>query len=205
METTDIILSKSLELFKRYGIRSVTMDEIAGQCGISKKTIYQEYADKDNLVKSAMATIIYHLQHGCQTFAQKSQNAIEEMFLAMDMVQGIFEDVNPAMLYDVRKYHYNAYLQLEQHKKEFMHGMIEDNLQRGIREGLYRSDIIVDIIAELHHSLISLLFEQDHFPTKAYSLTTIQKEIITHYLYGIATPKGARLIEQYKQQRTKIK
>ncbi len=203
MEFNDHILGKALELFKRYGIRSVTMDEISGQCGISKKTIYQQYTDKDTLVKSAVRVMLDHVEKGCTHFAAASSNAIEEMFMAMDMVREIFEDVNPAMIYDVRKYHYEAYLELDGHKKQFMRAMIEHNLEQGIQQGLYRADIKIPLMVDLHHNLTNIIFDQEVFSKTPYSIADIQIELITHYLYGLATPKGVKLIDQYKQARQK--
>ena len=204
MEISDQLLTKALELFKRYGIRSVTMDEISGQCGISKKTIYQHFSDKDHLVKTSVQQMLGLVQQGCTRFAAASDNAIHEMFMAMDMIREIFSDVNPAMLYDLRKYHYTAYQELDAHKKNFMRGMVEQNLARGQQEGLYREDIKVPVMVELHNSLTSIIFEQDGFAKMPYGIADIQIEIITHYLYGLSTPKGAKLIDEYKHAQTKI-
>lgn len=203
MEINDQILAKSLELFKRYGIRSITMDEIAGQCGISKKTLYQQYGDKDSLVMASVRCMLDHAEKGCQHYTETSRNAIEAMFMGMDMMREIFEGVNPAMVLDVRKYHYNSYAEIEQHKKQFMNKLIEQNLLKGQSEGLYRTDLKIPIIVELHQIITNLILEHDFPGRSQFSLLEYHAEILTHFLYGIATPKGAKLIDTYKQQRQK--
>src|SRR5690349_6821830 len=130
METGEKILVKAYELFKRYGVRSVTMDEIATQCGVSKKTVYQFFEDKDSLVESIMASVIDKSQKECTMQQQVADNAVHEIFLSMQMVQSMLEGVNPALMYDLRKYHSNAYSRLEEHKHQFMYSFIKKNMER---------------------------------------------------------------------------
>lgn len=205
MEIQEIILQKSFELFKRYGIRSVTMDEIAVQCGMSKKTVYQAFADKDSLVSAIMQKQIASSEEKC-TFAQnKAENAIHEIFLSLDWVHQMFDGVNPAMLFDLRKYHSTVFRMLEGHKKEFLSEIFRKNFERGIEEGLYRPDIKIDILVPLRIHNMTLVFEHDLFPTNKYTLFDIDEAITLHELYGVATAKGIKMIEKYIKQHNKSK
>lgn len=203
MEPQEIIAQKAFELFKRYGIRSVTMDEIAGQCGVSKKTVYQYFEDKDTLVSSIMSSIIHNAETCCASFPKVAENAVHEVFLTADMVQEMMDGINPAMMHDLRKYHNRVFAQLEKHKQQFIYTMIKNNMERGIEEGLYREDIKIEVLTRYQLHNMSLVFEKDIFPKSKYTLSEIDYEITLYNLYGLATPKGAKLIEKYKQQRLK--
>ena len=203
MDPRERILSKAHDLYFRYGIRSVTMDEIAGQCGISKKTIYQFFEDKDALVGAVMDSVINNTQGTCTTDQAKSANAIHEVFLALQMVQEMFSAMTPTVLFDVQKHHPNAYERLEQHKSKFLFTVLINNIERGKQEGLYREDFNDDIIARMRLQTIFMPFNPDIFPKGKFSLSLIEQELTEHFIYGIATAKGIKLIQKYKQERIK--
>lgn len=203
MEMKELILTKSFELFKRYGIRSVTMDEIAVQCGMSKKTVYQSFADKDSLVAAIMQKQISTSEEKCLLSQKSAENAIHEIFLSLNWVHEMFDGVNPAMLFDLRKYHSLVFRNLETHKQEFLSNIFRLNFERGISEGLYRPEIKIDILVPLRIHNMTLVFEQHLFPSNKYTLFEIDEAITLHELYGVATPKGIELIEQYNKQYNK--
>jgi AcrR family transcriptional regulator len=204
MEVRDRIIARAVSLFRRYGIRSITMDELAGQCGISKKTLYQHFEDKDSLVSTLVDGMIVHAEKGCTVMHQKAENAVQEVFLSMDMVEEMFEGVNPNMVYDLRKYHSAAYSLLEKHKTEFLYDIVKKNLRRGIEEGLYRAEIDVELMSALQLYNMEFAFNPPDHIKERYSLSTLDMELTLHFLHGIATTRGERLIEKYKQQRIKL-
>lgn len=203
MELSETVMMKSYELFKRYGLRSVTMDEIAVQCGMSKKTVYQLFEDKDTLIGSIMDHHIKQAETNCLKAQSESENAIHEIFLSLDWVHKMFDGVNPALLFDMRKYHSSIFQRLETHKRTFLSDIFRKNFERGIAEGLYRPEIKIDILVPLRIHNMTLVFEHDLFPTNKYTLYDIDKEISLHELYGIATARGIKLIEKYIKQRHK--
>jgi len=202
MEVKDRILQKANDLFMRYGIRSVTMDEIAGQLGISKKTIYQFYSDKDELVHAVFHEIMQKNHDNCIKYREDSDNAIHEQFLASDMVQEMFANMNPSILFDMQRFHPKVFAEFEKYKKEFIYSILKDNIKRGIAEGLFREDIDVDIIARLQLLTVSLLHD-DEFVQYKNGLAAIERQTKEFFLYGLATAKGQKLIQKYKQQRQK--
>src|SRR5829696_9202746 len=105
MEVKERILVKAHELFNRYGIRSVSMDDIAAQLGMSKKTLYQYYADKEELVSGVFIAIIEGNKTRCLSDKKLADNAVHEVFLAFDMVQEMFSKMNPVVIFDLQKYH----------------------------------------------------------------------------------------------------
>jgi TetR/AcrR family transcriptional regulator, cholesterol catabolism regulator len=203
METKERILLKATELYMRYGIRSVSMDDIAVQSGVSKKTIYQFYADKEELIEAVFLGEISHSESCCDRDRAASANAIEEVFLAMEMVEEMFRSMNPSLLYDIQKHHPRAYQHFENHKNEYLHMVIRENLQRGIAEGLYREDFNADIITRFRLESMMLPFNPDFRTKGKYNLADMEVELTLHFLYGIVNPKGYRLILKYQQDRNK--
>jgi AcrR family transcriptional regulator len=201
MEIQERIRQKADELFRRYGIRSVTMDEIATQLGMSKKTIYQYYTDKDQLVDAVAVDEIRFSQECCLKDAAVSANAIEEIFRVMEFVEVMFRNMNPSMLHDLEKYHPLGYKKFLEHKNKFLYEMIRNNIERGIREELYRPEIDVEIMSRYRLEAMMLVFNSNLFPPSKFNLVKLHQEILEHFLYGLATMKGYKLILKYKQQR----
>lgn len=201
----DRIQEKAAELYDRYGIRSVTMDEIASQLGISKKTIYLSFADKEELVDAVFNTRMAENKTQCLSDQQCSVDAIHEVFLAWDMVAEMMEKLNPNILYDLEKYHPSVYKKFQAHKHDFLYKIIVANIERGKKEELYRSDINADIIARFRIATIMISFNKDIFPGNKYNLLEVEQNIIFHFLYGMSSPKGLKLIQKYQQQRLENK
>ncbi len=203
IDTKARIKLQATDLFMRYGIRSVSMDDIANNLGMSKKTIYQYYADKDELVDSVIEEEITHNEMCCQTDINESDNAVHELFLAMDMVLEMFRSMNPSVLYDMEKYHPRAYQKFLKHKNDYLYNVIRENLIRGMREDLYRDDINIDIISRFRVEIVMLPFNPAFQAKVKHNLAEIEQEIILHYLFGLVNMKGYKLILKYKQERTK--
>ena len=199
------IQQKARELFMRYGFRSVTMDEIAGQTGISKKTLYQFFEDKDALVEAVMHTELEYMQTQCKKQVKEAENAIEEIFLDMDAMEAVMDAMNPQIVFDLEKFYPRTFEKFKKHKNNFLLDVIRKNLERGIEEELYRNDFDIDIIARFRLESAFVIFNPEIFPHSKYSLIKVSTEVYYHYLHGIATTKGKKLIEKYIQQRKKSK
>lgn len=203
MEAKERILLRAHELFNKYGIRSVSMDDIAAQLGMSKKTLYQYYTDKDELVNAVFVAMMEQNQTQCKQDRQQSENPIHEIFLAFDMVQEMFTNMNPAVLFEMQKYHPATFRKFQEYKNGFLYQMIRTNIENGIREELYRADIDVDVLTRYRIHSIMLAFDPEVFPTNRSRLVHIEQQLLENFLYGLATPKGQKLIQKYKNQRTK--
>lgn len=205
MEVQERIVQKSHELFMRYGIRSISMDEIAGQLAMSKKTIYQYFPDKDALVDAVLDIEINRNETECVNHRNCCENAVHEIFLATDMVREMLKGMNPVILFDLERHHPKAFKKFSDHKNKFFYGIIKDNLERGIKEELYRPDISIDIICRFRITSMFLIFNQDVFPSSKFNISEVMEQITENFLYGLATTKGTKLIHKYKQQRIKTK
>lgn len=203
MEMKERIQQKANDLFRRYGVKSITMDEIATQLGASKKTIYQYFSDKDDLVEAVVKETIAFSQNTCDQNRDHSRDAIDELFQAMDLVQQIFSGMNPAMMYDLEKFHPQSYRIFLDHKNKYLFEAIKTNLRRGIAEELYRPEINIDIIAKFRLEGMMIAFNQDVYPASRFNLIELHTAIIEHFLFGVASLKGYKLILKYQQERTK--
>lgn len=203
MDLKERIQQRANDLFRRYGVKSITMDEIAAQLGVSKKTIYQYFSDKDELVDTVTSNVIGYAQQCCEKQKEGSRDAIHEIFQAMDFVREMFTDMNPAMLHDLDRFHPRAYKIFLDHKNKYLYQLIRANLERGIAEELYRPEINIDIISRVRLEGMHMAFNQDIFPSSRYNLAETQKVIIEHFLFGIASLKGHKLILKYQQERSK--
>jgi AcrR family transcriptional regulator len=203
MDTKERILLKAHELFNRYGIRSVSMDDIAAQLGMSKKTLYQYYADKDELVNAVFDVMLNANKTQCIECSKSGENAVHEVFLSFEMMEGMLETMNPSVLFDMQKYHPTAYRKFQDFRNGFLYKLIRSNLERGIREELYRPEIDTDVLSRYRLYSVLLSFDPDVFPSNKANLIHIEQELLEHFLYGVANQKGERLIQKYKNQRTK--
>jgi AcrR family transcriptional regulator len=203
METKERILVKADELFNRYGIRSVSMDDLATGLGISKKTVYQYYTDKDELVDAVFKASIEENKKCCLAGRIGADNAVDEVLKGFEMVQVMLSNLNPSVLFDLEKYHTKTYKKFLEFKDGFLYGMIKENIERGIKEEMYRADIDIDIMTRYRLYSIMLSFNPEVFPNNRSQLVHIEQQLLEHFIYGIATAKGQKHIEKYKNQRNK--
>lgn len=201
METKERIITEATHLFLRLGIRSVSMDEIATQLGISKKTVYQHFEDKDQLVDRVLEEQIKLMQAEALHTVESSSNAIEEIFNTMDMMVKHSRNMNPMVLFDLQKYHFGSFQKFATHKNDFLFNIILNNLKKGVEERLYRSDINIEILAKFRLETLMIGFNMDAFPTDKFNVTEVSLVIIENFLYGLATEKGFNMIESYKFKR----
>lgn len=203
MEIQERIARKAHDLFLRYGIRSISMDEIASQLGISKKTIYQFYADKDALVDSAIDIVVSTNTSECSIHREESENPVHEILVATDMVQEMLKTMNPTIMYDLQKYHPAAYKKIADHKNEFLYKLIKENLEQGVAQQLYRPELNIEIMSRFRLASVFMMFSPDLYPLGKYNLGAVIEEVTIHFLYGITTAKGKKLVQKYLLKRQK--
>lgn len=199
METKDRILKGAEELFFKYGIKSITMDDIAKHLGISKKTIYQFYSDKNEVVEILMIQRMKANECEFQQISEQTENVIEEVLAMMKHIGIMFSQMNPNLFYDLQKYHPNTWKQFKQFKEECIERMVEESVKRGIKQGFVRADINTKIMARLRMEEIEMGFDPQTFPPDKFKIVDVQLALLDHFLHGICTLKGHKLINKYKQ------
>jgi AcrR family transcriptional regulator len=194
MESKKRIEDQARELFMRFGIRSVSMDDIAGAVGMSKKTIYASFADKDALVEAVIGRHISESEQKITELIRESINAVDEILMTVRLFESQFRNLNPIVLHDLRKFHPSAYRLIEQHKQLFVLQTMQANMFRGIREGLFRADMHVDVMSRFQLESMMLAFDTQLFPTDQFNLADVSQEIQKHYLFGMCTPYGQTMV-----------
>jgi len=190
------ILLKARELYMKYGIKSITMDDVARELGISKKTLYQYVTDKDDLVgKFIDNEIAIRQEEICKCF-RIGLNAVEELFEISIFMNKLMRDQNPTTEYDLKKYYPQHFQKTVNARREGVFNYILLNLKKGIKEGLYRKEMNREVIAKLYlwrieNSQISELFTSEEF-----SSFKLFVELLTYHVRGIATEKGIVELER---------
>lgn len=203
MDVKQRIIEQSRILFFRLGIRSVSMDDIASHMGISKKTIYQHFTDKDELVESIVLAETNRMKHDCTNLCNTADNAVHEIFKTMEMVVEQFKNINAVVLYDMQKYHFSAFEKFMQYRNNFLINIIANNLEKGVIEGNYRQDINIDVLSKFRLESMMLAFNIVAFPPEKYNAAEVTLIMIENFLYGVSTEKGFKKIEEYKKERNK--
>lgn len=199
MEIKDRILNRAQQLFMRNGIKSVSMDDIAADMGMSKKTLYKWFENKDQIVLAGITRHLDGVQCDCAVVAGKATNAVEEMLLLSKWADEQFADVHPSIFNDMKKYHPTAWDLFRAHKNTFILAQITQNLRRGMAEGLFRPDLDVEVLARLNLAQIELAFDSELYPTAQFGPVRVNRVFDEHFLLGVATLKGHKLINQYRQ------
>ena len=199
METKDRILKSALELFFRFGIKSVTMDDIAKHLAMSKKTIYQFFRDKDEVVHTLLQTELKRDMDDFTEIANTASNVVEEVFNHMKKMHEIFHNINPNIFYDLRKYHPRTWDMFHDFRTNFVLKQVIDAIEKGKKDGLVRADIQSDVISRLRVEEIDMGFNPGIFPPDKFRILDVQLAMTEHFLYGICTLKGHKLINKYKQ------
>lgn len=190
------ILTKSYELFNKYGIKSITMDDVAYELGISKKTLYAHVSNKEDLVYKFVEQDRQHRQASFQQIINKNYNAIEELFEVNKLVKQMLSEYNPSTEYDLKKYYPEIFTEQKKTKRNGMYEAVLNNLKKGKKEGLYRQELDEIIIAKLYVSRIESICENELFTESEYKSAHFVNETINYHIRGIANKKGILFLEQ---------
>jgi AcrR family transcriptional regulator len=198
MDLKDHIITEADALFCQFGIKSVTMDDIARHLGMSKKTIYQYYKDKNDLVQILIQSKMEAEVCVMDQNSTEALNAVDEVFRAVTHMESMLSNMNPILFYDLQKYHPEAWLVFKNFRENSLFKVIRKNLEWGIQEGYYRKEINLDIISRMRIEQVDMAFNHSLSLVNKYGVFRVMKEITEHYLYGISTPLGNKLIDKYK-------
>lgn len=198
MSQIERIIEGGEELFLKAGIKSVTMDDIARHLGMSKKTIYQFFKDKNELVTAMVKKKLKEDEEQMIEFISKSANVIEEMINMTKCSEDMFSRINPIVIHDMQKYHPDAWKVFQQFKNEVLISTLEELLTKGIKQGYIRPEIDVKIVARMRVNTVELGFNTTIFPIAEFNTWKVQVQFLDHFNYGICTLKGYKLLNQYR-------
>jgi AcrR family transcriptional regulator len=190
------IIDGASELFRTYGIKSVTMDSLAGQLGISKRTIYEVFSDKDELLIAVLTRIAQKQRELVKKVLDESENSIIAIFRMLEINRDFFQDISPAFQADLKKY-YNSILMENSIGPDLPdYRNNQQVIENGIKEGLFRKEVNADLANRCLYNLGKTIVDHDVYPYELFSRRDVIENIFINYLRGISTQKGLDLINQ---------
>jgi AcrR family transcriptional regulator len=189
------LLMKSRELFLKHGVKSLTMDEIAKEMGMSKKTIYQFVENKGDLIKLTMQDFLEEEKKLMDVILKNSTNSIDEMVSMIAYWLQVVQEFNANTLNEVQKYYPEAWNMYNEYRFNFMLGLIRGNLENGVKDGYYREGLDTDIISKIYILAVEVLLNQNLFPSKQYTYLNIYREFLSYHLRGIVSLKGLKYLD----------
>jgi AcrR family transcriptional regulator len=190
------IVGCATQLFNTNGVRNVTMDEIAHELGISKKTIYNYYPGKNELVAAVYVPLLQRAETDCLNLVSVSKDAIDEALLCWRYLDGMLKEIGGTVIRDLAKYHHGVHKQFLLFKNVFLKQLANNNILRGISESVYRSEVNPLVMSVYCVSVIDLFYwKQKKFSDK--KSVEVPAELMIHYLFGLSSMKGVKLLNKY--------
>ena len=195
MNYRENILNKTFDLVMKYGIKSVSMDDISRSIGISKKTIYQYFENKRALIAEVIDDHIEKDEKDIQEIVANSKNAIHEIIEIARHILSFLKGMSPSMIYDTQKYYPRQWEKVERQHFSFFHDIIKSNIERGQKEGLYNEDVNAEIIAKLYIKQSLAISDESTFSSVEYPRSELYKTLITYHIRGLLTTKGRKKVQ----------
>ncbi len=192
------VIQKAQELFMQYGIKSVSMDDIATHLSMSKKTIYKVVKDKKDLVGKV-------LDYNFETNSAKVEetltpdlNAIEQMIELIKFVTWKVKYYSPNMIFDLQKFYPEEYLKLQKRKNKVLQEFYTYNFEKGIEEGLYRENMNVSVISRIIIYLTEKIIDNDQFTIEELCSPDFVVQLYLYHLHGIVSEKGLKILNEFE-------
>ena len=202
IEQKQHIIKASYNQFRQLGFKNVTMDDLARQIGISKKTLFELFENKDELVLETIKHMLETNRAETEAVLKSSKNAVEQLINVITIMEKMLRGLNLISYMDLQRYYPAAYQYLETFKREHMLTDIIENLKQGIAEGLYRSDVNVEVVSRFRLESAMIVFHNNVYPQDKFNIIEVNNELFVHYMYGIASIKGHKLINKYLNKET---
>jgi TetR/AcrR family transcriptional regulator, cholesterol catabolism regulator len=195
------ILERVRELFFKYGVRSVSMDDICRDIGVSKKKLYASFQSKTELVNKLLELERRSFEVIFEHHNFEGINAIDILLIVSRDMGERFWDISPSMTFDLKKYYPDIYHKHIDERIEFIYQKIQVNLQKGISQGMYRDDLSIELVARLYIRRLIDIHNPEFFPADKFSFQTLFDVMFDNFIRGIARPEG---IEYYEKQKRKV-
>ncbi len=189
------VVAAALELFMTFGIKSLTMDDISRKLHMSKKSLYLYVSDKKDLVNKGVLLSMEDEREMVELAIEASNNAVDGLIAITKCVNTKLGNIHPAVIYDIQKYHPEAWKMLLDHKTEFVYGVMLNNLKRGVKEGYYRKNINSEVVASIYMILVENIMNTESELSKKMSMDKLHLEAINYHFSGICNKKGLDYLE----------
>ncbi len=191
------IISTAAELFITLGFKSVTMDDIAQNMGISKKTIYANFPTKRKLIEATTLHVLENITHGIQDIRNKNYNPIEELFKIKQFTTTYLKDEKSSPQFQLEKYYPQIYKDVQLNHLDLIHCSIEENLKRGIENGYYREGIPLNFISKIYFVGVTGLKDPNLFPDGSLGMHNLYEQFLEYHLRAIVTEKGLIKLKEF--------
>lgn len=189
------IVDKATEMFLNLGFKSVTMDDIATEMGISKKTIYKHFCNKNTLVKATVNNLLERVSSGIDEIRDLDKNSIEEIFMIRGFMMQQLKNESTSPTYQLQKFFPKIFSCLREKQFEKMYNSMKDNLKKGVENKIYRADIDIEFTARIYFTGITGIKDNDVFPAEMFTTASITKKFLEYHLRAITTPKGLEILD----------
>lgn len=200
MDAYNKILLVATDLFREYGFKAVTMDEIARRGGLSKKTLYQHFKSKPDVVLGAVDSFQKHIHNLVQKVIDASENAVEAMVRTNAVLGQMFRQLNPIAMMELQRFFPEAFKVFRDHQLNEDVSLIRQNIVRGMEEGLYRLGMDADLLARYRLESCLVIFQPNSLVNQTHHPHTVALAIMENFLYGLMTPKGEKLYQKYSDK-----
>jgi AcrR family transcriptional regulator len=200
MDYRQIIIEEASLMFRTYGIRAVTMDMLAANLGISKRTMYEVFRDKDDILYGVLKWMTLKQRDLMSKIFDESKNVIEAIFKMLDIMGDHYQKMSPAFLMDMRRFHGEFVKNLTEQNELPYYTDNSEILKRGIKEGIFRENIDIEITNKCMLEMAKLTNDTSVFPPDDFPNKDVIKNFYINYLRGISTQKGLDLIDYYEKK-----
>lgn len=190
------ILDLSGQRFRQRGIRNYSMDELAAELGVSKKTVYQHFPNKKDIVLAFIEKWMRQDEEDIKKAVAEHEHPIDLMTAIFQLIQNNLSMINPIMFQDLQRFYPEAWDLMHSFRDRCVRQSVEGQIQKGIEMGLFRADQPTELVIELQLRIIDMLIDLYFDLQGRYSLQLIQYHQMLLLMYGMCNPKGAELLRQ---------
>lgn len=189
------IIASATEVFLRFGFKNVSMDDMARELRMSKKTLYKYFSDKNDLVKQSISVGVEMDRCNITEQMNNADNAIEEILGITEHIAVKMKQAHPSIFFELEKYYPESWALFIEFRESFTCSCMLNNLKRGIKEGLYRDNINTDVVARFFIDILDSVFKQSLDVNQQLSFVELHKSALIYHLYSITNEKGKIYLE----------
>lgn len=194
------IIQKAGEMFITLGFKSVTMDDIAQEMGISKKTIYTHFDNKTNLVRETVTYLFHTISCEIDEIRAEEKNPIEELYEIKKLVLMHLKYEKSSPQYQLQKYYPEIHDTIKAMHFEKMHCCTLENLEKGVKKKLYRENLDIDFIARIYFIGMNGIKDDSIFPVQKFPKISLYEAYLEYHLRGIVTKEGLKILNTFINQ-----
>ncbi|MFD0796093.1 TetR/AcrR family transcriptional regulator [Maribacter chungangensis] len=190
------ILKKATDMFLNFGFKSVTMDDIANEMGISKKTIYSHFKNKTHLVEESTANLFCTISEGIAHICSLGQNPIAELYEIKKFAMLHLKDEKSSPQYQLQKYYPKIHESMRFKQFDLMQECVLENVKKGVELGIYRANLDIDFVSRIYFTGVVSIKDHKIFPVDKFPMTDLMDTYLEYHLRGIVTPTGRKILNK---------